>query len=92
MLIISRIARWFQAKSQQVESKPKDGPLPTKQSKPYPKIAVEFPDGYTVKLYKLLCPPCGNHYFINAASPEFAPSYCPYCGVKYGPIPNQQEP
>lgn len=31
----------------------------------------------------LQCKPCGNEFFINASSPEFLPSYCPYCGYKY---------
>lgn len=39
-------------------------------------------DGKEIALSTCRCCACENHWFVLCA-PEFQPSYCPYCGIKF---------
>lgn len=40
-------------------------------------------DGRNLPIESCCCGHCKNEWFMAALSPEWSPSYCPYCGIKF---------
>lgn len=45
-------------------------------------LEIQLKNGYTPEVTTCTCKTCGNQWWVLAASPEFLPQFCCYCGVR----------
>jgi hypothetical protein len=48
-----------------------------------PTLLARLNDGRELPIQPCNCGHCNNEWFMAALSPEWMPSYCPYCGIKF---------
>lgn len=46
-------------------------------------MRIQFEDGEEVSLGVCTCGECGNRWFVLAGTPETAPLFCCYCGIRF---------
>lgn len=48
-----------------------------------PTLLGRLNDGRELPIQPCNCGHCDNEWFMAAISPEWMPSYCPYCGIMF---------